>query len=117
MDQVHPIKESFKMYENKKGKEKTYEMVEFLLTTYISVINKLGATLLEAGMSQEDIEFSISSIIIEANKNSSRYQEGDEQEKEIMDVTAMFLSNSLTTGIANKFDVDRIFESASHVMQ
>jgi hypothetical protein len=111
------IKEMLKQYEETNGKENTYELIEFLLNSYVGIIEQFGISLLKNGVQSQDIEQVIFQLIISNNRKRNTYQTADDDKKQVMDALGEFLSSGVMSNIVSSYQEYSKWENVSKTLQ
>jgi len=111
------IKEMLKKYEEQNGKENTFELIEFLINSYLSIIEQFGISLLKNGVQSQDIEQVIFQLIISNNRKRNTYQTADDDKKQVMDALGEFLSSGVMSTIILAYQEYNKWDNAPKTLQ
>ena len=92
-------------------------MVEFLITTYINIVEQFGISLLKNGVQSQDIEQVIFQLITTNNRKRNRYQTADGENKQAMDTLSEFLSANVMSTILSGYQEFNQWENAPKTLQ
>ena len=117
MDKIPKIREILKNYEEQNGKEETYEMIEFLINTYVNIVEQFGISLLKNGVQSQYIKQVIFQLITTNNRKRNKYQIADVEKKQAMDAIGEFLSSGVMSTIVSGYQEYKQWDSAPKTLQ
>lgn len=117
MNKLPMIRETLKKYEEQNGKEATYEMIEFLINTYVNIVEQFGISLLKNGVQSQDIEQVIFQLITTNNRKRNKYQTADSEDKQVMNALSEFLSANVMSTILAGYQEYKQWDSAPKTLQ
>ena len=117
MNKLPMVREMLKKYEEQNGKEETYEMIEFLITTYVSIVEQFGISLLKNGVQSQDIEQVIFQLITTNNRKRNKYQTADGENKQDMDALSEFISANVMATILSGYQEYNQWDNAPKTLQ
>ena len=92
-------------------------MIEFLINTYVSIVEQFGISLLKNGVQSQDIEQVIFQLITTNNRKRNKYQKADGENKQVMDVLSEFLSANVMSTILTGYQEYKQWDSAPKTLQ